>query len=117
MCDFICVENMKSLIDHIVTKHLSKPTSPAATTNDDNETPSSEEIANSEAETFKQLRKAYEENQHQKQGGGGGLFHVSSDANIMNRSREGGLMLMNGRGRSILNKKALEDQVSTLRYK
>ena len=101
MCDFICLENIKSLIDYLVTKHLSK------------KNPSLEDIANPYVETFKQLWKAYDENNNTKPEQLsilGSSYQGSSEAS-MNGSHDGGL-LMNGRGRSMLSKKALEDQVS-----
>ena len=99
MCDFICLENIKSLIDYLVTKHLSK------------KNPSLEDIANPYVGTFKQLRKAYDENNTKpEQRILGSSYQGSSEAS-MNGSHDGGL-LMNGRGRSMLSKKALEDQVS-----
>ena len=107
MCDFICLENIKSLIDYIVTKHLSKSAKHPAS--------SLEEIANPHVETFKQLRKAYDDNNKTEQGGGGGgdsgSFHGTGDISMNGGGSHDGL-LMNGRGRSMLNKKALEDQVS-----
>lgn len=123
MCDFICVENIKSLIDHIVTKHLSKSTTATTTSiansDDSNGDPTLEDIANPHVETFKQLRKAYEDNNKLDQGGGGGgglFLHGVGNVNSngggdinMNGNHDG--LLINGRGRSILNKKALEDQV------
>ena len=100
MCDFICLENIKSLIDYLVTKHLSK------------KNPSLEDIANPYVGTFKQLRKAYDENNNKPEQLSilGSSYQGSSEAS-MNGSHDGGL-LMNGRGRSMLSKKALEDQVS-----
>jgi len=112
MCDFICIENIKSLIDCIVLKHLSKSTATSSATTDGNINPSLEDIANPHVDTFKQLRKAYGDNNSIKpgQGGGegGGLFHSNSNVNVMNGNHDG--LLMNGQGRSILNKKGLEDQ-------
>lgn len=109
-CDFICVENIKSLIDCIVLKHLSKSTAASSTTTDGKNNPSLEDIANPHVDTFKQLRKAYDDNNNIKleQGGGegGGLLH--SNLNVINGNHDG--LLMNGQGRSILNKKGLEDQ-------
>lgn len=106
MCDFICLENIKSLIDHIVLKHLSKKSASAdatALSKDGGSRVGLEEYANPHVDTFKQLRKAYEDNNADS----------GSDSNALNGGRDG-LLMMNGRGRSILNKKALEDQVSSL---
>eukprot|EP00956_Cyclotella_meneghiniana_P007945 scaffold10562_cov90-Cyclotella_meneghiniana.AAC.2 len=55
MCDFIRTENIKSLVHYIVTKHLSSPTTST-------EKKSLETIADPYVDTFKQLRKKYEEN-------------------------------------------------------
>lgn len=121
MCDFICLENIKSLIDHIVIKHMSKPTISANTiaVNGDKSNPSLEEIANPHVDTFKQVRKAYQDNNAKSEqpiGGmaSGGLFMIPGGGDVtINGNHEGGLM-MNGRGRSMLNKKGLEDQVSNI---
>lgn len=59
MCDFICIENIKSLIDYIVTTHLTSK-NPGSSIGISNL--SLEEIANPHVETFKQLRKIYNEN-------------------------------------------------------
>ena len=115
MCDFICLENIKSLIDHIVTKHLSMAMN-TSTANDTN-THSLEDIANPHVDTFKQMRKAYEDNTKTEEGGGGaGLLHCSGDADLKGSFHDGMQLMMNGRGRSILNKKGLEDQVSILSF-
>ena len=116
MCDFICIENTKSLIDHIVSKHLSKSATatPTSTIAEDTNNPSLEDIANPHVDTFKQLRKVYEDNNTKTdQGGGGGLLvHGANDVTIMNGNHDG--LLMNGRARSMFSKKALEDQVSII---
>ena len=100
MNDFICLEKIKSLIDHIVTKQLSKRVTSmsdeATTTN----TSHMEDI-----ETFKQIRKAYEESTKSEQAVLGS-YQGNTDSL---RSHDSGL-LMNGRG--LLSKKAREDQVS-----
>lgn len=101
MNDFICLEKIKSLIDHIVTKQLSKRVTSmsdeATTTN----TSHMEDI-----ETFKQIRKAYEESIKSEQAV---LGSYQGNTDSLNRSHDSGL-LMNGRG--LLSKKAIEDQVS-----
>ena len=115
MCDFICVENIRSLIYYIVSKHLSKPAPPSSLSDDGNlECNSLELLANPYVDSFKQLRKAFEGNnaslEHGDRGAcAEGLPH-DSETNDINGNHEG-LLLMNGRGRFILNKKALEDQV------
>jgi len=101
MCDFICFEKIKSLIDYIVTKHLSKTNNPKDR--------SLEDIANPHVETFKQIRKVFEDNNTKsEQAGAGESFHSGSGDASINGSHDG--LLVNGRGRSILGKKALEDQ-------
>jgi len=113
MCDFICLENIKSLIDYIVAKHLSISNSALG---GNERIASLEDIANPHVDTFKQLRKAYEDNNAVKsdQGTGGGVLLVPGgggggcDVTNMNGNNDG--VLINGRGRSMLNKKALEDQ-------
>ncbi|ACI64719.1 hypothetical protein THAPS_269314, partial [Thalassiosira pseudonana CCMP1335] len=55
MCDFIRTENIKSLLEYIVSKHLLEPM-------DLNGIISLEEIANPHVDTFKQLRKKHDEN-------------------------------------------------------
>ena len=114
MCNFICVENIKLLIDCIVLKHLSKSTATSSATTDGKNNPSLEDIANPHVNMFKQLWKVCDNNNNIKleQGGGegGGLFH--SNVNVINGNHDG--LLMNGQGRSILDKKGLEDQVSTV---
>ena len=119
MCDFIRIGKIKSLIDHIVTKHLSHAMN-APTANDPTRH-SLEDIANPHVDTFKQLRKVYEDNAKAEQGGNDGavlLNRSSEEDNNMNGSQhhDGMQLMMNGRGRSILNKKGLEDQVSTAMF-
>ena len=110
MCDFICQENIKSLIDYIVTKHLIKKTA-LSTVADSTKMPSLDNIFIN-VETFNQLQKAYEENRRVEQGILGS--HQDSEATSnMNGSHDGGggggLLLMNG-GPRLLSKRALEDQ-------
>lgn len=104
MCDFICLENIKSLIDYIVTKHLTSknPESSIGISN-----LSLEEIANPRVNTFKQLRKIYNENTKTENQGGGGLLMLDNEVSI-NESRDG--VAINGEDNIILNEKALEDQ-------
>jgi hypothetical protein len=94
MCDFIRVENIKSLLEYIVTKHLSKPTSP--------EEESLEDIANPYVDTFAQLRRAHEENM--------GVHHDLNEAGHQGPNNDG--TTFSGRPAPVLNKRALEDQVS-----
>ena len=93
ICDFICLENIKSLIDYIVSKHLTKNNSASSV---DVNNPSLEDIANPYVETFKQLRKMYNENNTKSE---------------MNGNHDG--LQLNGGEKIILNEKALEDQVCT----
>lgn len=104
MCDFICLENIKSLIDYIVTKHFTSknPKSSIGISN-----LSLEEIANPRVNTFKQLRKIYNENTKTENQGGGGLLMLDNEVSI-NGSRDG--VAINGEDNIILNEKALEDQ-------
>jgi hypothetical protein len=99
MCDFIRTENIKSLIEYIVTKHLS----PQQTTN---EAKSLEEIASPYVNTFNQLRKKHEENTPPV-----GLTRLEVDGSLPHDQSVGDHDTLNGI-RSTLNKKALEDQVS-----
>jgi protein phosphatase-4 regulatory subunit 3 len=55
MCDFIHTDNVKSLIDYIVTKHLSATGSEALG-------PSLEDVSSPYVSTLTVLRKAYEKN-------------------------------------------------------
>lgn len=120
MCDFICQENIKSLIDYIVSQHLSaKKSASASSSTEDNNKPilSLEEIANPHVTTFQQLWKAYEKNHNsEEQHGKEPSPRDDGDHNhSMNRSDDG--LEVNGRGgRPTLNKIALEDQVSTFSY-
>ena len=95
MCDFIRVENIKSLLEYIVTKHLSKPTSP--------EEESLEDIANPYVDTFAQLRRAHEENM--------GVHHDLNESGHQGPNNDG--TTFGGRPAPVLNKRALEDQVRT----
>jgi len=108
MCDFICQENIKSLIDYIVTKHLTKKTA-LSTVDDSAKMPTLDNIFIN-VETFNQLQKAYEENRRVEQGILGS--HQDEATSNMNGSHDGGgggLLLMNG-GPRLLSKRALEDQ-------
>lgn len=55
MCDYIHTENIKSLLEYIVTKHLSPADS-------ENATPTLEDVSSPYVSTFTVLRKAYESN-------------------------------------------------------
>ncbi|KAL7431810.1 hypothetical protein ACHAXM_005183 [Skeletonema potamos] len=90
MCDFIRTENIKSLLEYIVTKHLAKSTSPGEK--------SLEDIANPHVETFAQLRRRHEEN-----------MGVHLDLNEDGQPGSDGVTF-SGRPPPVMNKKALEDQ-------
>ncbi|KAL3778417.1 hypothetical protein ACHAW5_005438 [Stephanodiscus triporus] len=107
ICDFICLENIKSLIDYIVTKHLTKNNSASSV---DANNPSLEDIANPYVETFKQLRKMYNENNTKSDHKEGGPSMI--DGNLIVNGNYDGIQLTGGE-KIILNEKALEDQVST----
>jgi hypothetical protein len=115
MCDFICQENIKSLIDHIVSQHLSVRKS-ASSTSDDNKLKSSlEDIANPHVTTFQRLRKAYEKNHNLEDQPGKEPLLRDGDLNNMNRSDDD-CLVVNGCVRPTLNKIALEDQVSLINF-
>jgi protein phosphatase-4 regulatory subunit 3 len=59
MCDFIHTENIKSLIEYIVTQHLSPADS-------ESEKPTLEDVSSPYVSTFTVLRKAYESNMQLK---------------------------------------------------
>lgn len=99
ICDFIRTENIKSLVEYIVTKHLSIPP---------HDGKSLEEVANTHVDTFKQLRKKYEENTQPL--GTSSTMEVEALPSTDVKSADTHDTL-NG-ARQILNTKALEDQVS-----
>ena len=90
MCDFIRTENIKSLLEYIVTKHLTKSTPPGDK--------SLEDIANPFVGTFAQLRRTHDEN-----------LGVHLDLNNEEALGNDGATF-NGRPAPVVNKKALEDQ-------
>jgi len=91
MCDFIRTENIKSLLEYIVTKHLTKSASPGEK--------SLEDIANPHVDTFAQLRRTHEENIG---------MHLDPNNEEGNPGNDG--TTFNGRPAPVINKKALEDQ-------
>lgn len=105
MCDFIHTENIVSLIEHIVTKHLSA-------TNAEAPVPSLEDVSSPYVSTLTVLRKAYEKNlkggnksqsadaQEQPQGGSDDAHSRYFHGNSVART-----------SRVVMNEKALEDQV------
>jgi hypothetical protein len=102
ICDFIRTEKIKSLIDYIVTKFLS----PSATPTHEK---SLEDIANSHVDTFKQLRKKHEENTVPPVASS---MEVEAQLATDTNSEDHPVTL--NTSRPVLNKKALEDQVSLM---
>jgi protein phosphatase-4 regulatory subunit 3 len=111
MCDFIQNQNIKSLIEYIVTKHLVSPSNPGQK--------SLEDVATPYVSTLTTLRKVYEENLHSKNGSankescgsketlsrvdlsnGGNDYHCFFGSSLIRNSPPG------------MSEKALEDQVS-----
>ena len=99
MCDFIHNQNIKSLIEYIVTKHLSATSSPSSVT----DRPSLEDVATPYVQTLTILRKTYEDD-----------LRSDKDQAVDQEGRE----QSNGTGsyydhaRSGMSEKAMEDQVS-----
>ncbi len=114
MCDFICQENIKSLIDHIVSQHLSAKKSASSSTDDNKSKSSLEEIANPHVTTFQHLRRAYEKNHNLKDQPGNEPSLLDGNLNNINQSDDG--LVVNGCRRPTLNKSALEDQVSLINF-
>ena len=102
MFDFICTENIKSLIEYIVTQYLSAKKSAQG---DDISFLSAEDSANPYVETFNQLRKAFDKNIKSEEQGEGSSF---LDNNLNTSGKNNGLL----RRHSMLNKIAIEDQVT-----
>jgi protein phosphatase-4 regulatory subunit 3 len=108
MCDFMHTENIKSLIEYIVTKHL------LSATNTEAPVPSLEDVSSPYVSTLTVLRKAYEKNlkggnkaqsvdaQEQPQGGSDDSHSRYFHGNSVVRT-----------SRVVMNEKALEDQVRT----
>jgi protein phosphatase-4 regulatory subunit 3 len=97
MCDFIHNQNIKSLIEYIVTKHLSATSSPSSVT----DRPSLEDVATPYVQTLTILRKTYEDD-----------LRIDKDQTVDQEGRE----QSNGTGsyydhaRSGMSEKAMEDQ-------
>lgn len=97
MCDYIRTENIKSLVEHVVTKHLSRQ---ATSTNNEaitKITPSLEDVATPYVDTLTLLRRKYEEN----------MSEIKADSTDSPGIKEYG----HGDGRIMQNEKAREDQV------
>lgn len=100
MCDFIHNQNIKSLIEYIVTKHLSV-SSPSSVT----DRPSLEDVATPYVQTLTILRKTYEED----------LRNAKEQASDQDGSGQGnGAGSYYDHGRTGMSEKALEDQVSSV---
>ena len=110
MCDFIYTENVKSLIEHIVTKHLSATSSEIPL-------PSLEDVSSPYVSTLTVLREAYEKNLK----GSNKLPTPDSNQQTSTEGEESHSKYFHGdsvaRGhRAVTNEKALEDQVSSTIY-
>ena len=99
MCEFIRTENIKTVIEHIVTKYLHQQP-PSSEVNDVaiKRTPSLEDVATPYVDTLTLLRHKYEEN-------------VSITKAGSNESSTSGDPFSNNSQRLIQNEKAREDQV------
>jgi protein phosphatase-4 regulatory subunit 3 len=105
MCDFIHTENVKSLIEYIVTKHLSATSAEAPV-------PSLEDVSSPYVSTLTVLRKAYEKNLK-------GVNKVAPTDSKGQSATDGGenhSSYFHGNSvvrnsHVIMNEKALEDQV------
>lgn len=98
MCDFIHNQNIKSLIEYIVTKHLSAP-SPSSVS----DRPSLEDVATPYVQTLTILRKTYEDDlRHAKS-------QVADEGNIS--QSEGAYFDNSTVPRAGMSEKVLEDQV------
>ena len=100
MCDFIRTENIKTVIEHIVTKHLHQQPPSSSEVNDVaiKRTPSLEDFATPYVDTLTLLRHKYEENS-------------SVTKSSSNESPISGDPFSNDNQRLIQNEKAREDQV------
>jgi len=101
MCDFIHTENINSLIEHIVTKHLSAEEAPH---------PSLEDLSSTYVSTLTVLRKAYEKNLKEssnRQTSGTKEDPVTEDGEGHSRYFHGNSLVHSTR---VMNEKALEDQ-------
>jgi hypothetical protein len=107
ICDFICLENIKSLIDFIVTKHLNRENPPSSV---DANSLSLEDIANPHVGTFKQLRKIYDDERSKPKQQEGRPPLLGSDLKMIGSSSD---LQLNRGVKIMLNEKALEDQAST----
>ncbi len=106
MCDFIRTENIKLVIEHIVTKHLSQQpaSSPKAEDTSMKRTPSLEDVATPYVDTLTLLRHKYEANK------------TLSVIKIGSNENSNGNVFDNDESRLMQNEKAREDQVRFFYY-
>jgi protein phosphatase 4 regulatory subunit 3 len=108
MCDYIHSENIKSLIEYVVTKHLSSSTV-------EKPVPSLEDVSSPYVNTLTILRKAYEKNlksSTKAQKSGSEEVHVTRGEIHSRYFHENAAVRS---ARLMMNEKALEDQVCTYR--
>ena len=98
MCDFIHNQNIKSLIEYIVTKHLSAP-SPSSVI----DRPSLEDVATPYVQTLTILRKTYEDDLRHARGQNADESDVSQSNGAYSDSPT--------EPRAGMSEKVLEDQV------
>jgi hypothetical protein len=104
ICDFIHSENVKSLIEHIATKHLSISSA-------DGPMPSLEDVSSPYVSTLTELRRAYEKNL-KAAGRAPSIDILEGGADAHSRYFHGGTAV---RGtRAIMSERALEDQVRSV---
>jgi len=116
MVDFIRTENIESLVDYIVRKHLSHPRPHVNAKTDlcspGKSLPSLEDVATPYVDTLSQLRKTHEENMNASKGGGKATDML--DACMENGHHpSSGYFDDSPSGRSprvVMSQKALEDQ-------
>jgi Component of IIS longevity pathway SMK-1 len=110
MCDFIQNQNIKSLIEYIVTKHLVSPSAPGQK--------SLEDVATPYVNTLTTLRKDYEGNLHSTNGSANnttGNVEMSSGVDLRNGGNDYHRFFSSSLIRNTqsgLSEKAMEDQVS-----
>jgi protein phosphatase-4 regulatory subunit 3 len=104
MCDFIHNQNIKSLIEYIVTKHLF-----AASPNSVTDRPSLEDVATPYVQTLTILRRTYEDDLRQAN---------EQVADHEGRAQSNGVFFDNSAARTTTGRseKALEDQVRLLEW-
>lgn len=112
MCDYITIQNIKPLIEYIVTKHLCQQSSNSSGINDtllNHMSSSLEDKASPYVDTLNQLKKKYEENVSTlKVGKSCSHYPNGTIASRIEYSDKGGPL----QSRNCLSEKALEEQVS-----